>query len=116
MTINTDDKSILFNPKFVTKEEYMKSAQKTIKEEHAGPVPLHLWNAPTQLMKEKGYGAEYKYPHDFPYHFVPQEYLPKGLEGKKFYFPTDYGFEKEIRKRIEFWAALARQKEKKEKK
>lgn len=82
-------------------------AQRTLEEKGAGPVPLHLRNAPTPLMREMGYGEEYKYPHDFPYHFVPQEYLPKGLEGEVFYSPTEYGFEKEIRKRMEFWASLA---------
>ena len=73
------------------------------------PVPLHLRNPVTDLMGELGYGKEYKYPHDFPYHFVKQEYLPAGLKGKKYYQPTDYGFEKEIRKRIEFWEKLKSQ-------
>lgn len=49
------------------------------------PVPLHLRNAPTQLMKKQGYGADYLYPHNYPEHFVPQEYLPPELKGTKLY-------------------------------
>lgn len=51
------------------------------------PVPLHLRNAPTQLMKELGYGREYKYPHHYSDAKVEQEYLPKELKGKKYYLP-----------------------------
>jgi len=49
------------------------------------PVPLHLRNAPTSLMKELGYADGYKYPHDFPGHFVEQQYLPDELEGISFW-------------------------------
>lgn len=49
------------------------------------PVPLHLRNAPTKLMKQQGYGVDYHYPHDFPEHFVLQEYLPPELKGTKLY-------------------------------
>lgn len=52
------------------------------------PVPLHLRNAPTALMKQMGYGADYKYPHDFPGHFVEQQYLPDGLTGTRFWTPA----------------------------
>ena len=54
------------------------------------PVPLHLRNAPTKLMKELGYGANYKYAHDFPGHFVNQEYLPKELKGTHFWHPQPH--------------------------
>lgn len=54
------------------------------------PVPLHLRNAPTKLMKELGYGAEYKYAHDFPGHFINQEYLPKELKGTHFWHPQPH--------------------------
>jgi putative ATPase len=67
------------------------------------PVPLHLRNAPTGLMKREGYGAGYKYPHDFDGHFVKQNYLPSGLEGRVYYRPTDLGCEKEIRERLLAW-------------
>ncbi len=53
------------------------------------PVPLHLRNAPTSLMKEMGYGADYKYPHDFPNHWVAQQYLPAELQGSQFWHPAD---------------------------
>ena len=54
------------------------------------PVPLHLRNAPTKLMKELGYGADYKYAHDFPGHFVNQDYLPKELKGTHFWHPQPH--------------------------
>jgi len=52
------------------------------------PVPLHLRNAPTSLMKEMGYGADYKYPHDFPGHWVAQQYLPDALTAARFWEPA----------------------------
>lgn len=57
------------------------------------PVPLHLRNAPTSLMKEMGYGADYKYPHDYPGHYVAQQYLPDALVGTRFYHPADNSHE-----------------------
>ncbi len=51
------------------------------------PVPLHLRNAPTKLMKELGYGENYKYSHDYPNNFVEQEFLPKEVKTKKFWNP-----------------------------
>ncbi len=89
----------------------LRAAQAAAKEHMSEPVPLHLRNAPTRLMKELGYGGGYKYPHDFPYHYAGQQCLPEALAGKKFYEPTTLGFEKEIVKRLEFWKQL-RAKEK----
>jgi len=66
----------------------------------AGPVPLHLRNAPTSLMKQAGYGAGYLYPHDAPGNYVAQEYLPDGLHGKKYYEPSRNGREAEIADRL----------------
>lgn len=63
------------------------------------PVPLHLRNAPTTLMKKLGYGRDYKYPHNFPGAIVKEDYLPEKLKHKKYYYPTERGFEKEIQKR-----------------
>jgi len=63
------------------------------------PVPLHLRNAPTGLMKGLGYGKGYKYAHDFKDAKVDQEHLPPSLKGRKYYRPTDRGFEAELRKR-----------------
>ncbi|MBI2619352.1 MAG: replication-associated recombination protein A [Ignavibacteriales bacterium] len=64
------------------------------------PVPLHLRNAPTKLMKELGYGKEYQYAHDYDGHFTPQQYLPDNLTEKIYYKPADSGNEREIRKRL----------------
>jgi len=69
------------------------------------PVPLHLRNPVTRLMKETGYGKGYKYAHNFPGHFVEQEHLPKSLKGRKYYTPSDHGFEAEIRDRLRKWRA-----------
>jgi len=63
------------------------------------PVPLHLRNAPTKLMKELGYGADYKYAHDFPGHFVKQDYLPKELKGTHFWNPQTTPAEAKLRER-----------------
>jgi putative ATPase len=77
--------------------------QDDIQKTQALPVPLHIRNAPTRLMKELGYGKDYKYPHDHPDHFVDETYLPDNLKARKYYHPTDFGFEKEIKKRLEWW-------------
>ena len=67
------------------------------------PVPIHIRNAPTGLMKDLGYGADYRYAHDFPGHFVPQEYLPDELRGTVFYEPGELGYERKVRERMEWW-------------
>ena len=64
------------------------------------PVPLHIRNAPTQLMKELEYGKEYKYSHHYDEHFVEQQYLPDNLKDKIYYKPSDLGKEKEMRERL----------------
>ena len=66
------------------------------------PVPLHIRNAPTKLMKELGYHQGYKYAHDSDEGYIPQEYLPERLTGRKFYDPTGHGYEKTIKERIEW--------------
>jgi putative ATPase len=63
-------------------------------------VPLHLRNAPTKLMKELGYGAEYKYSHDYKGNFEEQQYLPDNLKEKIYYRPGENGKEREIRERL----------------
>ena len=67
------------------------------------PVPLHLRNPVTRLMKGMGYGKGYKYAHDFPGHFVKQQNLPDALKGKRYYSPSDQGFEKEVERRLKGW-------------
>lgn len=61
------------------------------------PVPLHLRNAPTQLMKQMGYGADYKYPHDYPNHYVEQQYLPDALRGSRFWNPAPNPSEQKLK-------------------
>lgn len=63
-------------------------------------MPYHIRNAPTPLMKEFGYGKDYKYPHDFG-GYTKQTYLPEELQGREYYKPTDNGLDKEIKKRLE---------------
>jgi len=60
------------------------------------PVPLHLRNAPTSLMRDLGYGKNYKYSHDYENHFVEQDYLPEPLKEQLYYLPTDEGREKQL--------------------
>ena len=64
------------------------------------PVPMHIRNAPTKLMKELGYGNGYKYPHDYSNALVSQSYLPEKLKGRKYYQPTERGFEKVLKERL----------------
>ncbi len=71
----------------------------------AAPVPLHLRNPVTRLHEQLGYGSGYKYAHDSPDHYTPQEYLPDELRGRAFYAPGRFGFEKEVAKRMEWWAS-----------
>lgn len=63
-------------------------------------VPIHLRNAPTNLMKEIGYGKDYKYPHDYENHFLNQLYLPEELKDKQYYFPSEIGQEKTLKDRL----------------
>lgn len=83
-----------------------KKVQKAIKETGESPVPLHIRNAPTDLMKDLGYGKDYKYPHDYEGAFVNQNYLPDKLKNSIFYTPIDRGFEREIKKRMKYWRKL----------
>ncbi len=77
--------------------------QEDIQKGHNPPVPLYLRNPETKLMRELGYGKGYLYPHNFPGHFVPQQNLPNELKGKRYYRPSDEGFEKEIKARLHRW-------------
>ncbi|MET3046107.1 replication-associated recombination protein A [Flavobacterium covae] len=72
-------------------------AQQIVKQTGDLPVPLHLRNAPTKLMRELGYGEEYKYSHDYANNFTEQEYLPETISTTKFYDPADNAREKELR-------------------
>ncbi len=77
--------------------------QEEIKQGSTDSVPLHLRNPVTPLMKEMGYGEGYKYAHDYPGHFVEQQNLPDSLQGKRYYTPSDQGYEKTIVDRLKTW-------------
>jgi putative ATPase len=74
----------------------------------AEPVPLHIRNAPTGLMKDLGYGKDYKYAFDSENAYVPQEYLPESLRGSVWYKPSDFGYEKTVQERMAWWQDLKR--------
>lgn len=87
-------------PKSNASYKALLKAKKDVKETLNEPVPLHLRNAPTRLMQNLGYGKDYNYPHDFPNNFVKEEYLPKKLKGKHYYFPNEQGEEKKIKETL----------------
>jgi len=77
--------------------------QEEVKQGTNEQVPLHLRNPETPLMKVMGYGEGYKYAHDYPGHFVEQQNLPDSLQGKRFYTPSEQGYEKEVKARLNAW-------------
>jgi putative ATPase len=77
--------------------------QKDIQQGRNEPVPLHLRNPVTDLMRRMGHGQGYKYAHDYPDHFVKQQNLPVSLQGKRYYVPTEQGYEKEVADRLKKW-------------
>jgi putative ATPase len=79
------------------------SAEADVRREGALPVPLHIRNAPTGLMKRLGYGKGYRYAHSYPEAYTRQEYLPEKLKGRVYYHPTDRGHEKTIGDRLLKW-------------
>lgn len=82
----------------------IRQAQALVQEKGSLPVPIHLRNAPTRLMKQQGYGKNYKYAHDYENNFVNQEYLPEGLENTKLYEPGNNAREHELRKTLRtYW-------------
>jgi putative ATPase len=83
------------------------AARRAIDAEGALPVPLHLRNAPTPLMKKMGYGGGYQYPHDFEGHFVVENYLPEKIKNQRFYNPSESGYEKTIKERLRAWRKAA---------
>ena len=77
--------------------------QQEIEHNQNEPVPLWLRNPTTLLMRQKGYGQGYKYAHDYPGHFVEQQNLPSSLQGKRYYIPSDQGYEAEVDARLKIW-------------
>jgi putative ATPase len=82
------------------------AAMRTAKEAGSLLPPKHILNAPTRLMRSEGYGENYRYDHDSPDAFSGQDYFPERLGRKKFYDPTERGFEREISRRLAHWAKL----------
>ncbi len=85
-------------------------AMRTAKEAGSLLPPKHVLNAPTKLMQAEGYGSGYEYDHDAPDAFSGQDYFPEALGRKQFYDPPERGFEREIRKRLDYWAKLRRER------
>jgi putative ATPase len=87
----------------------LSSALAAARESPAAPVPLHVRNAPTRLMKDLRYGEGYRYAHDYRDAFVPQDYLPDALRGTRFYEPGQLGFETRIAERMRYWEERRRE-------
>jgi putative ATPase len=90
-------------PKSNASYKAMLAATQDVEEQGALPVPLHLRNAPTPMMQKLGYGKDYKYAHNYQDHIVEQEHLPKELLGRRYYTPSELGYEKEIKARLQRW-------------
>lgn len=86
------------------------AAKRTAKEAGSLLPPKHILNAPTKLMQSEGYGAGYDYDHDAPDAFSGQDYFPEALGRQQFYDPPERGFEREVRKRLDYWAKLRRER------
>ncbi|AZO46978.1 MAG: replication-associated recombination protein A [Mesorhizobium sp.] len=88
-----------------------KAATQAAKEYGSLLPPKHILNAPTKLMKEEDYGAGYRYDHDEPDAFSGQDYFPEKMGRRTFYDPPERGFERDIRKRLDYWAKLRGERE-----
>src|SRR5690606_23231406 len=85
-----------------------KSAMRAAKENGSLLPPKHILNAPTKLMKQEDYSEGYLYDHDQPDAFSGQDYFPEKMGRKLFYDPPERGFEREIRKRLDYWSRIRR--------
>ncbi|MGN6142960.1 MAG: replication-associated recombination protein A [Mesorhizobium sp.] len=88
-----------------------KAATRAAKEHGSLLPPKHILNAPTKLMKEEDYGSGYRYDHDEPDAFSGQDYFPEKMGRRTFYDPPDRGFERDIRKRLDYWSKLRRERQ-----
>ncbi len=86
------------------------AAARDVAEHGALPVPLDIRNPVTRFMKNVGYGRDYRYPHEDPDAVVGQEYFPHELAGRRYYVPVERGFEREMKKRLEYWRSLREKK------
>lgn len=89
-----------------------KSAMRSAKEHGSLLPPKHILNAPTKLMKNEGYGSGYAYDHDQPDAFSGQDYFPDSMGRQVYYNPPERGFEREIRKRLDYWSRLRQERQK----
>ncbi|MBI4340320.1 MAG: replication-associated recombination protein A, partial [Chloroflexi bacterium] len=81
----------------------LERAMQDVRSTRSDPVPLHLRNAVTALMRDLGYHQGYQYSHDYPGHFSGQQNLPDNLKGKVYYEPSEQGYEKEVAERLRKW-------------
>jgi putative ATPase len=88
-------------PKSNASYRAMLAAREDVRKLGALPVPMHLRNAPTPLMRDLGYGSGYRYPHDYEGALAEQEYLPEDLQARRYYQPSDRGYEIRIREYLE---------------
>ncbi|MBI4310803.1 MAG: replication-associated recombination protein A [Chloroflexi bacterium] len=99
-------------PKSNTAYMGLERAMQDVRATRNDPVPLHLRNAVTGLMKDLGYGKEYRYAHSYPEHFAGQHNLPDNLKGKTYYEPGELGYEKEVAERLKrLWGSRGKQEE-----
>ena len=98
-------------PKSNASYQAMLAAAKDVDEHGALAVPLHLRNAPTGLMKNLGYGKDYKYAHNYEDNVVDQDHLPQDLSGRRYYTPSESGYEKQIKERLKFWDERKKRKD-----
>ena len=91
-----------------------KAAMAAAREHGSLPPPARILNAPTTLMRNAGYGDGYRYDHDEPDAFSGQDYFPMAMGRRNFYDPPERGFEREIRKRLDYWSKLRRERRRQE--
>jgi putative ATPase len=96
-------------PKSNALDAAISKAQERARKTGHEPVPYHIRNAPTKLMKDIGYGADYEYDHDHENHYFYQKYFPDNMQEEEYYKPSEFGFEKEIEKRMIWWRKLREQ-------
>jgi putative ATPase len=87
-----------------------KAAWKSAKDTGSLAPPANILNAPTKLMKDIGYGTGYTYDHDTPEGFSGDNYWPEGIPPEQFYTPVERGFEREVKKRLDYWDKLRRER------